>query len=102
MGELSFSRLIVVPLSISSLFFIWTLTLYLMDVNYDLDLLLSWSQLLFLFQVRRFFGDELQHSKVLIAVEWKVDRVLANQDVNSTASLLTSNIPFAWFPCDEM
>ena len=34
--------------------------------------------------------------------ERKVDRVLANQDMNSTASLLTSNIPFAWFPCDEM
>ena len=33
---------------------------------------------------------------------WKVDRVLANQDVNSTASLLTSNISFAWFLSDEM
>ena len=27
---------------------------------------------------------------------WKVDRVLANQTLSSTASLLTSNIPFAW------
>jgi len=27
----------------------------------------------------------------------KVDRVLANQTLGSTASLLTSNIPFAWF-----
>ena len=26
----------------------------------------------------------------------KVDRVLANQTLGSTASLLTSNIPFAW------
>ena len=41
-------------------------------------------------------------SKRGLEMEWKVDRVLANQDVNSTASLLASNISFAWFPCDEI
>ncbi len=33
---------------------------------------------------------------------WKVDRVLANQPLSSTASLLTSNIPFAWFLLKEL